>query len=171
MPTPRSAIVAAALLTAVGCMENKEAGETFRDQEHPTPIGLVTQAQAASGAKQDATLYDCHFRSDRLDPLGQGKLSLMLKATAAGDPVDVYLDMPADLAAARRPAVLAYLQQAGVPAELARLNTGPNPGCTTPSSYNLPAIYKDGNTNVGVAADLGVTGGLGANGPGGTVGK
>ena len=47
---------------------------------------------------------------------------------------------------------------------------GPTRHVTTPSQYNLETVYKsDGNT--GVAADLGVTGGLGANGPGGTVGK
>ena len=100
----------------------------------------------------------------------------MLKATAAGDPVERLPGHARLSVAAASPPVrsLAYLQQAGVPAEQRpELNTGPNPGCTTPSSYNLPhhlqARRQHGNT--GVAADLGVTGGLGANGPGGTVGK
>ena len=48
---------------------------------------------------------------------------------------------------------------------------GPNPHCTTPTAYNLATVYKDGSANTGMAADVGVTGGLGANGPGGTVGK
>jgi hypothetical protein len=169
----RSALTAATALTliaAAGC--NMQRGETFADGDHPTTIGLVSQAQAAAGAKQDATLYDCHFRNDRLDPLGQGKLSLMLKGTTPGDPVEVYLDMPADVAAVRRASVVAYLAEAGVASEKMELAVGPNPHCTTPTAYNLATVYKpEGNTNMGEAADLGVTGGLGANGPGGTVGK
>ena len=157
------------LLAAVGC--NDQHGETFDDQEHPTPVGLVAQAQAAAGAQQDAMLYDCHFRGDRLSSLGQGKLDLMVKGTAVGEPVLVYLDMPADRAAARRASVAAYLARAGVRADRVEVAVGPNPGMTTPTAYNLPAVYKDGTANTGVAADLGVTGGLGANGPGGTVGK
>ena len=172
---PRKMIAAVAVLAAfaaAGCEDNKQHGETFDDQDHATPVGLVVQAQAAAGARQDATLYDCHFRSDRLDPLGQGKLSLMVKGTAVGDPVEVYLDMPADQAAARRPAVVAYLADVGVAADKVELAVGPNPHCTTPSQYNLSTVYQAaGNANNGQAADLGVTGGLGANGPGGTVGK
>ena len=99
----------------------------------------------------------------------------MLKGTAADEPVRVYLDMPAapdPLVAARRASVDAYLRHAGVAADRVALATGPNPGNTTPSAYNLSTVYKpEGNGYAGEAADLGVTGGLGANGPGGTVGK
>ncbi len=161
-----------ALAAMVGCQDNLQHGETFDDTDHPTPIGLVAQAQAAAGAKADATLYDRHFRGDRLDPLGQAKLDLILKATAAGDAVPVYLDMPEDQANARRASVNAYLAKAGVPADKVELAVGPNPHGTTPTAYNLATVYKsEGNANMGEAADLGVTGGLGANGPGGTVGK
>ncbi len=176
MPTTiryRRLICPLALAALVGCMDDAQRGETFSDGDHPTTIGLVAQSQAAAGAAQDATLYDHHFRGDRLSPLGEGKLSLMMKGTAPGDRMPVYLDMPADRAtAARRASVAAYLQQAGVPAERVELAVGPNPRCTTPSAYNLSTVYKPaGDGFTGEAADLGVTGGLGANGPGGTVGK
>jgi type IV pilus biogenesis protein CpaD/CtpE len=174
-PMPLAALLATSALAALagGCQDpNMQRGETFDDNDHPAPIGLIAESQAAAGAKQDATLYDRHFRGDRLDPLGQSKLDLMLKGTANGDPVQVFLDMPDDQAAARRAAVAAYLQQAGVPAERIELATGPNPHCTTPTAYNLSTVYKpEGNGYSGEAADLGVTGGLGANGPGGTIGK
>ncbi len=165
-PLPLLAVLAV-LAVLAGCHDPYQRGETFEDGDHPTPIGRMTEAQAAAGAKQDATLYDRHFRGDHLDPLGQVKLGLMLKGTAVGEPVQVYLDMPADLAAARQPAVAAYLKHAGVPADRVELAVGPNPGTLTPTAYNLGTVYKPD----GEAADLGVTGGLGANGPGGTVGK
>jgi hypothetical protein len=172
---PLAALLAMSALAALagGCQDPiTQRGETFDDNDHPTPIGLVAESQAAAGAKQDATLYDRHFRGDRLDPLGQSKLDLMVKGTAAGDPVQVYLDMPDDQAAARRAAVAAYLEQAGVSVDHIELATGPNPHTTTPTAYNLSTVYKpEGNGYSGEAADLGVTGGLGANGPGGTVGK
>ena len=171
-PMPLAALIAMSAVAAAAGGCNQERGETFDDGDHPTPIGLVAESQAAAGAKADATLYDRHFRGDRLDPLGQSKLDLMLKGTAAGEPVKVYLDVPDDVAAPRRAAVAAYLQEAGVPATKVELAMGPNPHCTTPSAYNLSTVYKpDGTGFSGEAADLGVTGGLGANGPGGTVGK
>jgi hypothetical protein len=168
----RSLIAVLALAAMAGCHQNIQRGETFDDLDHPTPIGLGVQAQAAAGAKADGTLYDRHFRGDTLDPLGQTKLDLVLKATAPGEPVQVYLDMPDDHAAARRAAVNAYLASAGVPADKVELAVGPNPHDQTPTAYNLATVYKsEGGANTGEAADLGVTGGLGANGPGGTVGK
>ena len=173
-PFPLMAVLASsALAVAGGCHQNKQRGETFEDGDHPTPIGRMNEAQAAAGAVQDATLYARHFRGDHLDPLGQGKLDLMLKGTPAGEPVQVYLDVPDGPAtAARRAAVTAYLQQAGVPADKVELALGPNPNATTPTAYNLSTVYKPAAGGFdGEAADLGVTGGLGANGPGGTVGK
>ncbi len=116
-----------ALAVLAGCHDPYQRGETFEDGDHPTPIGRMNQAQAAAGAKQDATLYDRHFRGDHLDPLGQGKLDLMLKGTATGEPVQVYLDMPADLAAARRPAVAAYLQPRRRPRRPRRAGRRPQP--------------------------------------------
>ena len=170
MPHALNITAALALLTVAGCNLNQQRGETFDDADHPTPVGLAVQAQAAAGAKADATLYDRHFRGDRLDALGQTKLDLILKGTGVGEPVHVYLDVPD--APARRAAVAAYLADAGVPADAVVLAAGPNPGNTTPTAYNLATVYKpEGNANLGEAADLGVTGGLGANGPGGTVGK
>ena len=62
-------LAALALIAVTGCQDaNPNHGEAFEDTDHPTPIGLVAQAQAAAGAKADATLYDRHFRGDRLDP-------------------------------------------------------------------------------------------------------
>ena len=173
MPRARHTVAALALLAiaATGCHDNKQHGEEFADQEHPTTVGLAIQAQAAAGAKQDGTLYDMHFRGDRLSPLGQGKLSLILKGTAAGDPVDVYLDLPADLAAdrlgRRKAAVAGYLQQAGVTPDQVTLAVGPNPHVSTPTAGTLNMVYRPDGT----AADQGVTGGLGTAGPGGTGGK
>ncbi len=165
---PLSLIAVLALALGAGCQSDKQRGETFDEGDRPSPIGRVAEAQAAAGAKQDATLYDRHFRGGHLDSLGTTKLALMVKGTAVGEPVQVYLDMPESTVAARRAAVTAYLAAAGVPADKVELAVGPNPNTLTPTAYNLSTVYK---TDTGEAADLGVTGGLGANGPGGTVGK
>jgi hypothetical protein len=162
-------IVAVALFA--GCAHQAEKpkpaiahGEVFTKPGAATSVGRFTQAQAANGAKADAMLYPRHFDGDQLNSLGQTKLDLILKASPAGQPVVVYLDMPHDQMTARQPAVAAYFKDAGLQKSQIELVEGPNPNATTPAAYNLPGIYKPAGTSYdGSAADLG----SGAGGGGG----
>lgn len=144
-------------------------GEVFTEPGAVTSIGRLNQAQAANGAKADAMLYPRHFDGDQLNALGQTKLDLILKASTAGKPAVVYLDMPHDQMTARQSAVLAYFKDAGLNESQVELVEGPNPHDTTPAAYNLPGIYKQTGTSYdGSAADLGGETGGGAGGvPGG----
>jgi hypothetical protein len=164
-----------ALLLAVGCKSNSSSttassekpekihGEIFADDNAPTSIGLMTQAQAANGARADAMLYDRHFEGNTLNSLGTTKLDLIRKATPVGQPIVVYLNVSKDNADARQGAVLAFYKAEDVDESLIKVAQGSNPNNTTPTAYNLPGIYKgSGNAYDGTAADLQSSGGGGA---------
>jgi hypothetical protein len=134
--------------------ENNPHGERYDAEDAARSTGLFAQSQAASGAKADAMLYDRNFDGSALNSLGQVKLDLILKATAGGQPVVIYLNVPHDGITDRQVAVTAYLKNAGVPDQLVKLVEGSNPSSSTPSGYNLATIYKvDSQTYTGEAAD------------------
>jgi hypothetical protein len=122
-------------------------GKQFISEDQPTSVGRFAQAQSAAGAKEDGMLYDDNFHGGELNSLGQGKLSLIVKGTTAGDPVFVYLNMPHDQVAARQTAVTAYLKSAGVAEDKIIVAEGPNPNLNTPTAYNLHGIYKGEGTS------------------------
>lgn len=164
---------ALALAVAVGCADQPPIahGEDFTVQGQPTPMGRFAQAQAASGARTDATLCPQHFQGQDLNSLGQVKLDLMLRAAPANTPVVVYVDLPhstarEDLAACKL-SVTNYLVDAGVPQGQIQLVEGPNPSSQSPTAYALPEVYKpDGSTYTGTATDALGAGELNAVGNG-----
>ena len=132
-------------------------GERYDPEDAARSSGLFAQSMAAAGAKSDAMLYDRSFDGSTLNSLGQVKLDLLLKGTANGQPVTIYLNVPHDTFADRQTAVAAYLKNAGVPDQLQKLVEGPNTNAMSPSAYNLSSIYKgEGASMTGEAADAAV---------------
>src|SRR4051812_3468386 len=105
----KNLLTTAGLLTlmtwSAACATNQEEGTAQAAQ-----VNAMMNAQAAAGARADATLYPFHFEGARLNSTGQEKLDRMLPdengashdATAAttdvanASPMTVYLDVPAD---------------------------------------------------------------------------
>ena len=134
--------------------DNEPHGERYDAEDAARSTGLFAQSQAASAAKSDAMLYDRSFDGTTLNSLGQVKLDLILKATAGGQPVVVYLVVPHDSLADRQASVTAYLKNAGIPDGLIKITEGPNTKMTTPTANTLTSIYKaDGTSFTGEAAD------------------
>ena len=155
------AVSAALILAAAGCDSHDELlhGEDFYANGAPTASGRLAESQAAAGAKRDGMLYPRHFDGDTLNALGQTKMDLMLKGTSVGNPMTVYLVMPADLpkvdADARQAAVAAYLRDAGISATQVAFASGPNPTDSSPVAFYLPVIYSaEGPSYSGASADL-----------------
>jgi hypothetical protein len=168
-PTAASAQVAMAAPTTAPAAEQAAApaevepppfsphGERYDAEDAARSSGLFAQSMAAAGAKSDAMLYDRSFDGSTLNSLGQVKLDLLLKGTANGQPVVIYLNVPHDSFADRQTAVAAYLKTAGVPDQLQKLVEGPNTNAMSPGAYNLNSIYKGENaTFTGEAADAAV---------------
>jgi hypothetical protein len=165
----RAAMTIGALLaTAIisGC--GYQHGERFVADNTLRSTGELAEAQCASGAKEDAMLYDMNFHGEKLNSLGQGKLDLIVKGTPDGDPVVVYLNMPHDQVAVRQLAVTDYLKTNGISETKIVVAEGPNLNKTTPTAYNLSGVYKkDGNGSYDgdAAIDTPSAGGGGAAGP------
>ena len=134
--------------------DNQPHGERYDAEDAARSTGLFAQSQAAAAAKSDAMLYDRSFDGSTLNSLGQVKLDLILKATASGQPVVVFLVVPHDSLADRQATVTAYLKNAGVPDDLIKITEGPNTHNATPTANTLTSIYKaDGTSFTGEAAD------------------
>jgi hypothetical protein len=169
-------LAAAMLLATTGCQSNTDKaaeqprilhGEQF-DPEQSKSVANAADAQIAAGAKADGMLEADHFHGTKLNSLGESKLHLITKGTAATDPVVVYLDIPADGIAARKPAVVAYLKNNEHLTD-ARIKVvdGANPDDNTPTAYNLSQIYKskgDGGGYTGEPAEQTAGGGEAAAG-------
>jgi hypothetical protein len=171
---PKTVLTALATLAmlAAGCHHDTDTATTkydgmrFTEDGESTSIGRLAEAQAAAGAKADATLHDNGFDGCLLNSLGQGKLDLLVKGTTPGQPVEVWLAMPHDVMTARQPAVAAYLRNHGVPETLVAINEGPNPNTSVAAAATMGAVYKaDANGYNGTPADMpGSTGGGGISG-------
>jgi len=161
-------LVVSALMA--GCHGPIAHGEQFTDNNEVTSVGKFNQAQSAVGAREDAMLYDQNFHGNELNSLGEGKLDLIVKGTQTGDPVHVYLNMPHDQVAARQSAVTAYIKTEGVADDNIIVAEGPNTNPSTPTAYNIGAIYKGdgGSFNGSAAAESSDAAAAGAPGGGGT---
>lgn len=102
------------------------------------------QAQAASGARADATLSRHHFDGPRLNALGQEKLALMLKDDDAVEPMRVYLNLDERDAASlpRRNALIAFAKDAGLTDSQIEIIYGHNPETLSRSSTHLSNLPK-----------------------------
>jgi len=138
-------LATAALLAVAGCQSASRPpllhGEHFVPDDQPHSVDNVAAAQAARGARADATLYSCHFNDAGLNSTGRQKLELMLEDEDPAQPLVVYLDLPAgaDLAPAHQ-MVTDYLKARGLPENQIKLVDGPNPRTLHPSADALTGL-------------------------------
>lgn len=126
---------AALVVLTAGCRHNEAQssnviihGEDFPGDNDSRAIWQIRNAQAAAGARQDATLYAVHFDQGGLNSLGQQKLDLMLSDEQSAEPVVIYLDLRSDSASDKdRQAVIAFLKDRGLQDSQIALKDGPNP--------------------------------------------
>jgi hypothetical protein len=131
-------------------------GEVFPADGDARAVWNVAGAQAAAGARADATLHASHFDAMGLNSLGEEKLNLMLACEDTAGPMVVYLDLPADAAKDHdRDSVTAYLSDHGVPQSEISLKDGPNPHTAHPAAdaaNQLNALNSPGSQATGVPA-------------------
>ncbi|HVT91130.1 MAG TPA: hypothetical protein VHD56_19915 [Tepidisphaeraceae bacterium] len=144
-----------ALAGLVGCNEDKSSmSDFFPKDDQNRHIRQLANAQAATGAKEDATLNAVHFDGSKLNSLGTNKLTLMLPNE--GDDVTVYLNLPAGEATTQRhDAVVAYLKTAGVEETHIKIENGPNPGVSHPTASELTNLAKTDSSAAGGDASSG----------------
>ena len=135
-------LTAATLALAAGCQHNPTMhGENFAPENEPRAVQNVTAAQAAAGARQDATLRAAHFSETGLNSLGQEKLDLMLAVEQPNAPLVVYLDMPAGTQIANsHDSVTEYLKGHGLSDSQIKLVDGPNPHTLHPAAEALTGL-------------------------------
>ena len=114
---------------------------------------IAGRQAAASAARADATLAPAHFHADRLNSLGEQKLTLMLEDDDTSRPVAVFLDVSEDaMSAGRRSSVEAFMLAHGVPADQLKLENGINPGGI--SSPTAPLLKNMAKTDSAAAAAM-----------------
>jgi hypothetical protein len=138
-----ASLLSALSLSAAGCGTDGSYDKDF----FPSGDRQVTkteEAQAAAGARSDATLSLAHFDGGALNSLGQSKLDLITSNLPDEGPVTIYLDVPADgpLAQARKDAVAAYLTDSHLTPDQFSLVDGPNNATWTPAASALTNMSK-----------------------------
>ncbi|MBC8105453.1 MAG: hypothetical protein H7Z14_02590, partial [Anaerolineae bacterium] len=136
--------VAVAGLLIVGCQTDQSSvTDFFPDDEARSTQNFMT-AQAAAGARADATLQPMHFDGDHLNSLGESKLDLLLKDDDTSNMVVVYMNVPADdeNLKVRRDAVVTYFEDRGVSKDSIEFKAGGNPAQTSLAAEHLGRISK-----------------------------
>lgn len=161
-------LIAAAAVTGVttGCHNKNTStasgqrlhGENFRPDDEPRAVDNVMFAQAAAGARGDATLYGPHFDTHGLNSLGRAKLAMMLRDEQPIDPLVVYLDLPTYMSAEpAHTSVTDFLKSRGLTEAQIELVDGANPRTihsaaqTGASMRALSAMGAPGGAGVGAA--------------------
>ncbi|HEY8668873.1 MAG TPA: hypothetical protein VIL86_19655 [Tepidisphaeraceae bacterium] len=131
-------------ISASACQNSRQHGEQFPTNDEVRTPSLFANKQAASGARNDATLYAYHFDGDSLNSAGEAKLDSMLHYGDNIPKVVVYLDLREKDAAvdAHRKAVEAYLKDCGVLENQLKIEVGSNPANHTPAAAGLNALSK-----------------------------
>jgi hypothetical protein len=142
---------AIAIVPALAGCQNRPApeseltyGDKFPGPDEPRHVNRVQEAQAAAGARSDATLRLCHFDTGggnpgALNSLGEEKLDLMLVADA-GMPLVLNLDVPQDDAYnAREQAIRIFLKDRGLTDSQVKVVAGPNVRNSKPTAPLLAA--------------------------------
>jgi hypothetical protein len=145
-------LIAFAIGCLIGCQDKKEVrqGEVFPPEDELRAVDVFAAAQAAQGAREDATLYRHHFDAGKLNSLGQSKLHLMTTGRPGDEPVIVYLDLSEKdpMLSRRRQAVEGYLKDSGIAADRITLKTGPNLDNLHPAAPGLSRMNKTDSTPV-----------------------
>ena len=119
----------------------KVHGEIILPDDQPRATTDVAVAQAAAGARADATLHAAHFDGGELNALGRYKLDSMLEDQETAVPLVVYVDVPSDRPIAQaRLSVFEYLKGRGVAESNIRLESGVNPHSTSPAADAITAL-------------------------------
>ncbi|CAN5539277.1 hypothetical protein BH09PLA1_BH09PLA1_20250 [soil metagenome] len=136
--------LAVAGLLLVGCQMDKSSVTDFFPEDESRATQNFMTAQAASGARADATLQSMHFDGDHLNSLGEAKLDLMLKDDDTSNMVVVYMNLPTDDATLkpRRDAVVTYFEDRGVSKDNIEFKSGGNPDQTSLAAEHLGRMAK-----------------------------
>jgi hypothetical protein len=159
-----ASILAAFGLSTAGCgTDGSYSKDFYPSGERETT--KIENAQAAAGARHDATLNDAHFDGTALNSLGQAKLDLITQTLPDEGPVSIYIDLPKDDAStqARKDAVTAYLVDSHLTADQFKLVDGPNDATWKPSMIALTNMNKTetdagGSSASSSSASAGATG-------------
>src|SRR5947209_12376465 len=93
-------LLAMALMVGAGCHHDNppaaDRADAFASEPTVPPARQVVTAQAATGARDDATLRPMHFDGGQLNSLGRQKLDLITQGEDASQQIVVYLDLPPD---------------------------------------------------------------------------
>lgn len=143
------AMAAALVVLTAGCHSDNAArpapelhGEAFPADTDSRAVREVNLAQAAAGARRDATLHAVHFDAQGLNSLGREKLDLMLAADVPAGPLVVYLDLPADAEAGKdHQSVVAYLKDRGLDESQIALKDGSNPRVSGSAADAVAALH------------------------------
>ena len=164
------------LALAAGCHDQQNTaavvhGEVFTDQESHD-LYRIEDAQAARGARQDATLHACHFNGDQVNSLGQDRLDLMLHDGGIYTPLVVWLDVPQDdQLAGRQQSVSMFLKDRGMRDDQMKLELGSNPDSKTSVVPTvLPADEQKQQTSGAAGGANGMGGAAGLGNPAGATG-
>jgi hypothetical protein len=133
------------LSSFAGCqMDSSSMTDFFPPEDAPRATQQFQTVQAASGARNDATLQPLHFDGERLNSLGEAKLDLLLKDDDTVEPVVLYMNV-ADKDSnfsARKDAVTRYLDDRGLPKEQVKFETGPNPNTHSLAVTHVAGLVK-----------------------------
>ena len=139
--------VSLALLAAVcGCRKDphgeSRGAEQFLGADETSAATRLADAQAAAGARTDATLRPYHFDHGRLNTLGRDKLDQMVAGLPAEGELDIYLDVQevavVDNAPAHNDEVESHLSSRGLERWQFRLHHGSNPDNTFSAASAMP---------------------------------
>jgi len=153
-------LLAMALIVVAGCHHDSppapDRADAFASEPAVPPAHQFVTAQAATGARDDATLRSMHFDGGRLNSLGRQKLDLMTRDEDASQQIVVYLDLPPDgPVKLARNSTLNFLKSLGVADAQIRIEEGPNPSVTAPAARSIDGLHqlsddkkdsKDGST-------------------------
>jgi hypothetical protein len=156
---------AAGLLTAssAGCKhdasakadvpDNRIYGEKFLGPDEARDVFRASNAQCASGAREDAMLHACDFDKGLLNTAGQDKLDFMIEDDDSNTPMVVYLDVPQDgQYASRSESVVKYCQERSVSGEQLKVVQGTNPASYHSASQGVAALKAEAAAGVAPVA-------------------
>jgi len=147
--------LAVAGVMLVGCNSDKSSMTDFFPADEARSTQNFMTAQAAAGARADATLQPMHFDGDHLNSLGEAKLDLMLKDDETDPRIVVFMNLPADDEHLKgcRDSVVMYFEDRGVTKDNIEFKPGSNPGTTSLAAEHLSRVSKTESDGGGSSDD------------------
>jgi hypothetical protein len=136
-------VILAAALVLTGCAKEDQPPHSghFPKEGEERRATQFARAQAAVGAREDATLYAWHFDGKDLSPLGREKLAYIVEADTL-DTLNIHLDVKPETFGERRKSVEAYMIDKGLAASHVKVTEGINSDTLNPAADNLAAWAK-----------------------------